>query len=109
MILSNIHIFTLTLPYKLHLAKNFPYTNQCFTLQIYVFSQIESACVLGLNTLGFEKSFKKKYLHYETKALTNRPNITYFVGKETCMPQYTKLNPDAYPVITKLTFEENLL
>lgn len=87
------------------LARIYPHTNQCSTFQINVFSQIESAWMLGFNTLGFEK----KYLLYETKTPTNRSNITYFVGKENCMPQHPKQNPDAYPVITKLTCEESQL
>lgn len=58
----------------------------------------------------FERSLKKKYLHYETKALPNISNITYFIGKGTSMQQYPKLNPDAYTSSpTKLKYEKNLL
>lgn len=65
--------------------------------------------MLGFNTIGFEEKLKKRYLLYETKSLTNRSNMTCFVGKETCMPQHPKPNLDASPVIPEPTSEENFL
>lgn len=79
--------------------------------QIRAFNVAESFMLYMFSaTYILREDSRKKYLHYETKALPNILNITHFIGKGTCMQQYPKLNPDAYTLSpTKLKYEKNLL
>lgn len=80
----------------------FDITNVCF--------QPDSLLVCWDSTpWALRKSLRRSICFMKENPLTNRSSIMYFVGKVTFLPQYPKPNPDAYPVITKLMFEENLL